>query len=893
MELQLTPLGHLVSVWEEHDEGNEVLDSLHQSFEADWREGLFRLGAEKVKDGHSSTLRYWRSFAEAYLTSLCHQVDEQEEWDVEDISPAELLSFYFSAPPMMGGEYLTEKVLHQIWEALDDWTYQAVSEEESLSSFLGEWAPLWNQVGRVCFHLAENKKNPDLPFAFLATYSTGLGASGQVKHLPMGRALKEYSGKQNKARLINLLTPVLKASETCPWVKELIDSGGLYKPMAWPPENAYEFLLSVPELEQSGLTVRLPDWWKKRPRPKVSVTIGEKKQSSLGAEAVLDFDVSVALGAQVLSREELEELLNGEDGLVYFKGQWVEVDHDKLQEAIEHWDAVREDAADGEISFIEGMRLLAGASSDLQSDEFDEDEKPWAHVQAGSAMQELLDQLRSPEQIKSLRKIKGLNATLRPYQEKGVAWLALLTELGLGACLADDMGLGKTIQVLSLLLHFQQKRKKFPPSLLVVPASLLGNWKNEAEKFAPSLQLLMLHTSEIPRATLDAIGEEPDSYLDNIDLVVTTYSMLYRQEWLATHPWHLVILDEAQAIKNPGTRQTRSAKKLLASSRIALTGTPVENRLGDLWSLFDFINPGLLGSSKVFKKFIKDLQERERDQFAPLRQLVSPYILRRMKTDPTIISDLPDKTEMTRYCELTKQQVKLYKGVVDAMAEALSAEDPPEGIQRKGLVLQSLMRLKQICNHPSQVSGDGEFDPKHSGKFAQLAEICEELASRQEKVLIFTQFREIIDALEEYLAEIFSRPGLVLHGGTSVKKRKGLVKDFQAEDGPPFFILSLKAGGTGLNLTAANHVIHFDRWWNPAVENQATDRAFRIGQKRNVLVHKFVTSGTIEERIDALIREKQELADEILSGEQEVNVTELSNEDLLDLVRLDVTRATF
>lgn len=893
MELQLTPSGHLVSVWDEQDGNDGTLSSLHESFVADWREGLFRLGAEKIQ-ASSATLRYWRSFADVYLTALCHQPEEQEEWDVESISQAELFSFYFSAPPMVGGEYLTENVLLEIWKSLDEWSYAAASEEEDFVSFLAEWAPSWNQVGRVCFHLAENKKNPDRPFAFLATYSTGLSVSGQVKHLPMGRALKEYAGQQNKARLINLLTPVLKASEVCSWVKELIDSGGLYKPMAWSPENAYQLLLSVPQLEKSGLTVRLPDWWKKRSKPQVSVTIGEAKKTTMGADAMLDFDISVALGAEVLTEEELNELLEGEEGLVFFKDQWVEVDHNKLQQAIDHWDNVREVAGDGEITFIEGMRLLAGASKDLQAKKESLDEgRSWAHVQAGSAMQELLEQLRSPDQLKKLRKIKGLQATLRGYQEKGVAWLALLTELGLGACLADDMGLGKTIQILSLLLHYKRKRKKHSPSLLVVPASLLGNWRQEAEKFAPSLELLMLHTAETPRSVLDAIAEEPDTHLEGVDLVVTTYSMLYRQEWLSEYHWHLVVLDEAQAIKNPGTRQTRTAKRLQASSRIALTGTPVENRLGDLWSLFDFINPGLLGSSKVFKGFVKDMQERSKDQFAPLRQLVSPYILRRMKTDPSIVPDLPDKTEMTRFCQLTKTQVKLYQNVVDTMREVLGADEPPGGIERKGLVLQTLMRLKQICNHPSQVTGDGEFAPKHSGKFTQLGEICEELAARQEKVLVFTQFREVIDALEGYMANIFARPGLILHGGTSVKKRKNLVKEFQSEDGPPFFILSLKAGGTGLNLTAANHVIHFDRWWNPAVENQATDRAFRIGQQRNVLVHKFVTTGTIEERIDALIREKQDLADEILSGEQEVNVTELSDDELLDLVRLDVTRATF
>ena len=364
--------------------------------------------------------------------------------------------------------------------------------------------------------------------------------------------------------------------------------------------------------------------------------------------------------------------------------------------------------------------------------------------------------------------------------------------------------------------------------------------------------------------------------------------MLVRQTWLAEVSWRLVILDEAQAIKNPGTRQSRAVRKLPAAARIALTGTPVENRLGDLWALFDFLNPGLLGSRKVFQSFVNSLQAREENPFAPLRRLVGPYILRRLKTDREIISDLPEKTETARYCYLTPAQVKLYGQVVRTMKREMeSAVD----IARRGLVLRSLLRLKQVCNHPSQLSGDGEYRPADSGKFLRLAEICEELAERQERVLIFTQFREIIDPLADHLTAIFRQSGLVLHGATGVGERRGLVARFQSDDGPPFFILSLKAGGTGLNLTAASHVIHFDRWWNPAVENQATDRAFRIGQRRNVLVHKFMTTGTVEERIDEMIAEKQKLADDILSGDGEVNLTELSDEALMDLVRLDVTRA--
>jgi non-specific serine/threonine protein kinase len=478
---------------------------------------------------------------------------------------------------------------------------------------------------------------------------------------------------------------------------------------------------------------------------------------------------------------------------------------------------------------------------------------------------------------------------LRPYQRHGVAWLHFLSGLGLGACLADDMGLGKTIQVLALLLRERPAGGAAAgPSLLVVPASLLGNWRAEAARFAPSLRLVFLHPAEADRADLERIERDPAGQLSSADLAVTTYSMLARQAWLTQVDWRLVIVDEAQAIKNPGTNQSRAVKKLPARARVALTGTPVENRLGDLWSIFDFLNPGLLGSAKVFKSFVADLNARPHDQFAPLRRLVAPYILRRMKTDRSIIADLPDKVETTRFCNLTLPQARLYEQVVGAMKTALENSD---GIKRRALVLQTLMRLKQVCNHPSQATGDGGYAAEESGKFQRLAEICEELAERQERTLVFTQFREIIDPLAAHLTRIFGRPGLTLHGGTSVHKRKGLVEQFQREDGPPFFILSLKAGGTGLNLTAASQVIHFDRWWNPAVEDQATDRAFRIGQKRNVLVHKFVTRGSVEERIDKMIAEKRKMAAEILSGGGEVDLTSLSDAELIELVRLDVSRA--
>lgn len=851
---------------------------------------MFTLAAEKTDVASSDSLRYIQTIASRYLTELCHIPETTDMISITQPGGGEFSSWLLTSPPMVGAEYLSEDILRTIWIELDQWVQKEIASVGNLKLFLQTRAPKWHQVGRVCFHLAENKADQSHPFAFMTTYSAGFGAGGKLKHLPLRTALEQYAGAKNRSALINLLSPVQQASSQAQWVSSLVDSGQIYQPLAWTAESAYQFLRSIPILEESGLMVRVPNWWQKRPRPAVSVQIGQKQKSRLGTDALLDFNAGFVLGDQSLTEKELRSLLAGQEGLVWFKGQWVEVDRERLKEAIEHWEMLRHHCKDGEISFIEGMRLLSGASVDLKQEAKNDQEQTWVHIEAGDAIREILTALRDPTYLGNVSSGIMIQAKLRPYQEHGVAWLNFLIQLGLGACLADDMGLGKTLQVLALLsaLRTNSQTDKHLPSLLVIPASLLGNWRQESQRFTPSLKLTFLHPAENDIKNIEQIAADPTKKLGQTDLVITTYSMLKRQDWLAKVNWRLIILDEAQAIKNPSTAQSKAAKKLSARSRIALTGTPVENRLGDLWSLFDFLNPGLLGSASVFKSFVKDLQTRKTDQFAPLRRLVSPYILRRLKTDRNIIADLPEKIETSSYCKLSKTQIKIYETAVNTLKEKLKNTD---GIARKGLVLQYLMRLKQLCNHPSQLTGDGIYDPSDSGKFLRIAEICEEIASRQEKALIFTQFQEIIAPLANHLSTVFGRTGLILHGGIEVRKRKQLIEQFQSDDGPPFFVLSLKAGGTGLNLTAASHIIHFDRWWNPAVENQATDRAFRIGQKRNVLVHKFITTGTIEERIDEMIAEKQKMANEILSSDGEVNLTELSDEQLLKMVSLDVTKA--
>jgi len=628
-------------------------------------------------------------------------------------------------------------------------------------------------------------------------------------------------------------------------------------------------------------------WRMNRPaRPQVKATVGGKAPSQLGTDALLDFAMEVTLDGESLSQAEIKRLLAQSDGLVLIRGKWVEVDHERLSRTIEQFETVEHRAESDGLSFGEAMRMLAGAGI-AKDDHAAQADIDWSQTVAGPWLAQTLAGLRGPEGLTRVDPGRALQGTLRPYQQAGVQWLYLLAKLKLGACLADDMGLGKTIQVLSLLLTLKNETSdQGKPCLLVAPASLLANWAAEIARFAPSLRALVAHPSAAsPAEKRRTDGPET---LDDTDLVITSYGYLARAPWLTAASWRIIILDEAQAIKNPTAKQTKLVKGLKAETRIALTGTPIENRLGDLWSIFDFVNPGLLGSSKQFSTFVKALAERPHNPYGPLRDLVRPYILRRLKTDKSIIADLPDKTEVNVFCPLSRKQAALYQQAVEDLAGKLEDVD---GMQRKGIVLAFLMRFKQICNHPSQWLGDDSWAEEDSGKLARLRDIAEVVAARQEKALIFTQFRETTAPLAAFLATVFGRPGVVLTGDTEVKKRKDLVRQFQEDESVPFFVLSVKAGGAGLNLTAASHVVHFDRWWNPAVENQATDRAFRIGQNKNVLVHKFICRGTIEDKIDQMIESKKQLAGDFLSAGADMLLTEMKDAELLNLVALDLSAA--
>lgn len=879
--LGLTPSGHVVC----HDPQHP----LAAAFLAGEASGLLQLAGrpgDQTDAEPDMSLVFWRRFGQTFLRSLCQLPDatstsESDDWLLPP-EATQLGDLILNAPPMRGAEYLSISVLQAIWARLQGWTGEQINRLNGISAFLEQHAPLWSRVGKVTVHLAENKLDPDYPFAFMAAYASDLSNSGRLQQRPLGKALQEFAGAGNKQALIKLLEPLHRAAQSCSLMADVINSGDIYHPVVWTPQEAYQFLRHIPIYEAAGLQVRIPNWWQRRyaHRPVVKAVIGEKNATAMGLQTLLDFRLEVELDGHVLTREEIQALLaNTEEGLVLFRGQWIEVDRERLQQALKQW----QNLADQEgVSLLEGMRLLAGAPSKLGAARPLETTQGWAFAQPGAWLNALIEELSHPAVTDPPA---SLQADLRPYQAQGLNWLWFCTQMGLGACLADDMGLGKTIQVLAALLRKKEQLPDGPPALLVVPASLIGNWKREITRFAPSLRFLVAHSSEGALATQNPLPSNGP-----IHLIITTYSMLNRLGWLQEQAWSWVILDEAQAIKNHGTRQSRAVRQLRAQARIALTGTPVENHLGDLWSLFDFINPGLLGNAKQFKQFTKQLMDdAESARFAPLRRLVAPYILRRLKTDRSIIADLPAKTEMKVFCGLSPAQARLYQQTARSLQRELQQQE--QGIQRKGLVLSYLLRFKQICNHPDQLQQNGDFAPHDSAKFQRLITLCEEMAERGEKALVFTQFREITTPLESCLAGVFGARGLILHGGIPVKERPRLVEQFQREDGPPFFVLSLKAGGTGLNLTAASQVIHFDRWWNPAVENQATDRAFRIGQQRPVLVHKFVTSGTLEERIDALISDKQSTADAILSSGAEKVLTEMSNEELLDFIRLDLDHA--
>lgn len=648
-------------------------------------------------------------------------------------------------------------------------------------------------------------------------------------------------------------------------------------------QNAYSFLReTAPILEGAGFGILVPPWWKRQGarlgvKAKLGTSKGKTAKGIMTLQNLVSYQWQLSIGDTALTEEEFKALANLKSPLVQIRGEWVTLNAEEIEAAIAFW---KKQDLEGEFSLLEAMRLGLGGEETVGGLKINA-------VETDGWVKELIDAFEQSETLEELAQPTALAGELRPYQKYGYSWLAFLRKWGMGACLADDMGLGKTIQTIALLQREKELNGKLPaPALLIAPTSVVTNWEREIGKFAPNLE------SYIHRgATRLKSGAFREAVKDK-DVVLTSYPLArIDAASFQSIQWLAVILDEAQNIKNPAAKQTQEIKKLKADFRIALTGTPVENRLSELWSIMQFLNPGYLGKQKAFREQFSLPIERYQDQEAikQLRQLTTPFILRRVKTDPTVITDLPEKVETKVYCSLTDEQATLYEAVVQ---DALKSIEGEEGMQRKGLVLSMLMQLKQICNHPVQYLH--QIDKKagsvalaeRSGKLERLGELLEEVLERGERALIFTQFTEMGDILMEYLPKSLGTATQFLHGGTPAKKRDEMVRRFQEDDSaPPIFILSLKAGGTGLNLTRANHVFHFDRWWNPAVENQATDRVFRIGQKQNVQVHKFVTTGTLEEMIDDMIESKKALADAVV-GSGEKWLTEMSTDELRKAVSL-------
>lgn len=805
---------------------------------------------------------YLYLIAEAFFKELTALPELELARQKVNIHPSEetVESLLEATPYAIGTEFVDTEWILKLFAGLEKIFQREISRYTgTVAMYLAERNQNLHVPERIFLHLVENNDEA-FPFAFMATYASQR-TDGSVQHMPLQYALTEY--KNDREKLLSLLSCLNRAADESKLIAGLMESGEMFHALKFTAQEAYTFLKDLEKIEQTGILCRIPNWWRKKSTMlSVGVKLGEEKPSMLGFDALVSLQPSLMVDGMSLTEEEIQMLLKQTEGLAFLKGKWIEVNHEKLRKLLEKMEKLPEN-----LSFRDAIQLEMGNDKILAD--------VGAIITNGTWLSKMMLDLRRPERIRNVTVPKTLHAQLRPYQKCGYSWLNYMNRMGFGACLADDMGLGKTVQVLAYLENLRESVTN-ASVLLIVPASLIGNWKKETEKFAPNMEICILHGKT--SAALEKEAENPLPFL-----TITTYGMAARIEVLKERKWDCIILDEAQAIKNPVTKQTREIKKMRADMRIAMTGTPIENDLTNLWSLFDFLNHGLLGSSKEFHEFCKGLEKNPRG-YAKLKSMISPFMLRRVKTDKQIIADLPEKVELIDYAAMSKKQVVLYrKAVADMEQKVLEAQ----GIERRGIVLGTIMKLKQICNHPDQYLGQKEYIPSDSGKFALLKELCVTIYEKRERVIVFTQFKEITEYLAEYLTGIFHTKGYIIHGGTPVKRRAEIVDIFQGERYVPFIVLSVKAAGTGLNLTKANHVIHFDRWWNPAVENQATDRAFRIGQTKDVMVHKLVSQGTIEEKIDAIINSKRELAENVIGSGTEKWITDLSNEELFSLLRLE------
>ena len=680
-----------------------------------------------------------------------------------------------------------------------------------------------------------------------------------------------------------------KCAEVIPWLAEASNDFPIRTSLT--NEDAWKFLNeSSLQLIQAGIHVLLPAWWEqvRRTKPRLKAKMRSQSTSALpsffGISQVMDFEWKLAIGNVELSEEDFDQLLERKQRLIRLHGEWIQLTPDLLKQLRE---TLKKNRGNQQLTFRDVMRLHLSRPTEDEDwkPDFDDLSLP-IEVELDQSLKQLFYQLQETNRLPLVEQPTAFHGTLRKYQLEGSSWLLFLRKVGLGACLADDMGLGKTIQFITYLLYLKQAGKPAGPSLLICPTSVIGNWQKELERFAPSLKVHVHYGNKRLK------GEEFTSTVQEHDIVITTYALSHLDlQDLSTLTWDTICLDEAQHIKNSYTKQASAIRELSGYHRIAMTGTPIENRLTELWSIFEFLNAGYLGSQHEFsQRYVIPIERDQRqDLVVQVQRIIQPFLLRRVKTDPVIQLDLPEKNEAKEYVPLTVEQGALYESTIRDMFHRL---DDTTRMERRGLILTTLTRLKQICDYPELVQGQSvtPIDATRSHKIVRLLELIEDIRSKGERCLVFTQYVKMGELLQRILVQEGFGPVNFLYGGIPKEKRDEMITQFQNtslpdKERPGILILSLRAGGTGLNLTEANHVFHLDRWWNPAVENQATDRAYRIGQQRNVQVYKFITLGTIEERIDEMMERKLTLSEQIV-GSGENWITELSTQELQELFTL-------
>ena len=814
---------------------------------------LFELAFTEIED-FSESVAYLKYIAKEYLSAVVNDPGFNLRSKPIEVSLSEEKTkiIVSNAPYAVGSEFVTAEWVNTIVKMLNkEYILMCIASGKIPSSFIAHMGSSIVVPSRIYFHLVENKQRDNYPFAFLATYTTLV--NGTVTHAPLKNALSEL--RDNKQELRVLTQSIIDISEESVFIKKLLESGDIFYPVKFSNDEAYSFLKEVMLYEKHGVICRIPVWYNDR-NNRIVLDLKEKakQQPIFFNKLVINvFTPQLIYHGIPITVEEARMLLSKKEGLEQLKGHWVENDHQQVEALLAEYESLLNDGS----TLLDVIKNKSGigyvdTKTSAVPIEFTRD----------NFVQEFFSRAISSASIVPVP--GSFVSVLRHYQIAAYNWLYALKELGMGACLADDMGLGKTVEVLSFLERVRDEGVS--KVLIIVPATLVANWRHEVNKFVPDMDLFVLRGSNEP------FGAGVNAYL-----TICTYQTALKSDYICRVDWDVVILDEAQAIKNYYTAQTKKIKTLKAKMKIAMTGTPIENHLVELWSIFDFINPGLLGTRDQFVELYKRLRDRP-EGYKDIKALINPFVLRRVKTDKNIIADLPDKNEIDVTINLTKEQIVLYKRVVEVMNARIRKKHDRK--EEKIIVMTSLMKLKQVCNHPSQYYGDTLYDPDMSGKFLELKRICETINEKNEKVLVFTQFREIIPALDSLLESVFCQKGFTIDGSTSMKKRDENVQAFQAGEAP-YMVLSLKTAGVGLNLTAAQNVIHFDRWWNPAVENQATDRAYRIGQHSNVSVYKFISANTIEEVINDMLEKKQMLADLIINDLDENILSKLSTEELL------------